>query len=164
MRTPLRKAGFNRVDAYRFNAASIPRQVVGKSLRTFSPERRGDGRALFEGFPERTQADIVSLSRPARRNFSNRTLRISDECGFDDPSPSMLLKGRFARRRLSAKSRLRLARDVRVTDLIPSAGSRRPSNERGTGRPTPTDVVGGFRWGMRSRGVPERWQERTGLR
>ena len=90
----LRKAGFEKVDAYRYNSASIRIRVIDAKFDGLSPDKRD---ALvephLEQLPERTQADIMSLFTfaPAELQQTPQTLRkflLNTE--FEDPSPSML--------------------------------------------------------------------------
>lgn len=90
----LRAAGFDQVDAYRFNVASIRVRVVDRRFEGRTPEERD---AMVEPhlrrLPERTEADITTLftfapsdleqpPRSSRNHLSN--------VEFEDPSPSML--------------------------------------------------------------------------
>lgn len=90
----LRKAGFEKADAYRYNSASIRVRVIDSRFERLSAERRD---AMVEPhldrLPEQTQADIISLYTfaPSELQESPKTLRefmLNTE--FDDPSPSML--------------------------------------------------------------------------
>jgi hypothetical protein len=90
----LRSAGFQRVDAYRYNSASIRVRVVDPRFEGLSTENRD---ALVEPYleqlPERTQADIMNLFTfaPSELQETPKTFReflLNTE--FDDPSPSML--------------------------------------------------------------------------
>ena len=90
----LRQAGFEKVDAYRYNSASIRVRVIDTRFEGLSAEKRD---AMVEPhldqLPERTQADIMSLFAfaPAELQQTPRTFReylLNTE--FDDPSPSML--------------------------------------------------------------------------
>lgn len=90
----LKRAGFDRVDAYRYNSASIRVRVVDPRFECLSLEARD---ALVEPhlatLPERTQGDIVSLFTfaPSELNQSPKTLRqYLSNIEFDEPSPSML--------------------------------------------------------------------------
>ncbi len=90
----LGRAGFQQVDAYRYNSASIRVRVIDPRFEGLSTEQRD---ALIEPIldqlPERTQADIVSLYTfaptelaPTTGSFRDRFLNQE----FVDPSPSML--------------------------------------------------------------------------
>ena len=90
----LRRAGFEQVDAYRYNLASLRVRVIDAKFEGLSDEDR-DG--LVEPFihqlPEDTQSDIVSLYTfaPSDLTLSKKTLReilFNDE--FENPSPSIL--------------------------------------------------------------------------
>ncbi len=90
----LRKAGLEKVDAYRYNSASIRVRVIDTRFERLPPEKRD---ALIEPhleqLPERTQADIMTLftfapSELEGNSTMSRTLLLNTE--FEDPSPSML--------------------------------------------------------------------------
>ena len=90
----LLKAGFQTVDAYRYNLASIRVRVIDPRFEGLPPEKRD---AMVEPYlkqlPEGTQADIVSLFTfaPSELQQTPRTFReflLNTE--FDEPSPSML--------------------------------------------------------------------------
>jgi hypothetical protein len=90
----LRKAGFGKVDAYRYNSASIRVRVVDSRFEELPPEKRD---AMVEPhldqLPERTQADIMNLFTfaPSELQQTPKTFRaflLNTE--FEDPSPSML--------------------------------------------------------------------------
>lgn len=90
----LRKAGFEKVDAYRYNSASIRVRVIDSRFERLSAERRD---AMVEPhldrLPEQTQADIISLYTfaPSELHESPKTMRaFMMNTEFDDPSPSML--------------------------------------------------------------------------
>lgn len=90
----LRKAGFEKVDAYRYNSASIRLRVIDSRFERLSAERRD---AMVEPhldrLPEQTQADIISLYTfaPSELHESPKTMReFMLNAEFDDPSPSML--------------------------------------------------------------------------
>ena len=90
----LRNAGFESVDAYRYNSASIRVRVIDSRFEGLSSEKR-DGliEPYLEQLPPRTQADIMNLftfaptelkqtPKPLREFFLNTEFR--------DPSPSLL--------------------------------------------------------------------------
>ncbi|MDB5384460.1 MAG: hypothetical protein JWM11_106 [Planctomycetaceae bacterium] len=90
----LRNAGFEKVDAYRYNSASIRLRVIDSQFDGLSREKRD---ALVEPYleqlPERTQADIMTLFTftPAEvqqtpEKFKGYFLNAE----FEHPSPSML--------------------------------------------------------------------------
>ena len=89
----LTEAGFQTVNAYRYNSAAIRVRVVDPRFEGLSREDRD---AMVEPhlarFPERTQADIITLLTLAiQLQQSPATFRqylVNAE--FDDPSPSML--------------------------------------------------------------------------
>jgi len=90
----LKKAGFDQVDAYRYNSASIRVRVIDRRFEGMPREQRdGMVEPHLEQLPERTQADIVTLFTfaPSELQQTPKTLRefmLNTE--FDDPSPSML--------------------------------------------------------------------------
>ncbi len=90
----LRDAGFDRVDAYRYNAASIRMRVIDARFEGLATEERD---ALVEPhldeLPPRTQADIVTLltfapsdREPEPQTLAQRLLNAE----FENPSPSRL--------------------------------------------------------------------------
>ena len=90
----LRKAGFEKVDAYRYNSASIRVRVIDRRFEGLPPEKRDTMvEPHLEQLPERTQADIMNLFTfaPSELQETPKTFReflLNTE--FDDPSPSML--------------------------------------------------------------------------
>jgi hypothetical protein len=90
----LRNAGFARVDAYRYNPASIRVRVIDSRFEGLRPEKKDAMvEPYLEQLPERTQADIVNLFTfaPSELQQNPKTLReflLNTE--FEDPSPSML--------------------------------------------------------------------------
>src|SRR6266478_8983014 len=90
----LTRAGFDQVDAYRYNSASIRVRVIDRRFEGMPREQRdGMVEPHLEQLPERTQADIVTLFTfaPSELQQTPKTLRefmLNTE--FDDPSPSML--------------------------------------------------------------------------
>jgi len=90
----LRAAGFERVDAYRYNLASIRVRVIDPRFEGLSTEKRDAVvEPHLEVLPERTQADIISLFTfaPSELNASPRTLKeLMMNVEFEDPSPSRL--------------------------------------------------------------------------
>ncbi len=90
----LRNAGFEQVDAYRYNSASIRVRVVDPRFNGLSPEKRDAMvEPHLERFPERTQADIISLFTFAPSELQqplNHFKEFMKNTEFDDPSPSML--------------------------------------------------------------------------
>lgn len=90
----LRAAGFERVDAYRYNSASIRVRVIDPRFESLSAEERD---AMIEPhldlLPEETQADIMSLFvfAPSELQQTPKTFRgFVRNTEFEDPSPSML--------------------------------------------------------------------------
>lgn len=90
----LRRAGFEKVDAYRYNPASIRLRVIDPRFEGLSTEQRDAMvEPHLEHLPERTQADIMSLLTfaPSELQQSPKTLReLLQNVEFEDPSPSML--------------------------------------------------------------------------
>jgi hypothetical protein len=90
----LRKAGFQQVDAYRYNPASIRLRVIDPRFENLSDELRdGMVEPFLNQLPESTQADIVTLFTfaPSELHRTPKTLRsFLLNAEFDDPSPSML--------------------------------------------------------------------------
>jgi len=90
----LRKAGFEQVDAYRYNSASIRVRIIDRRFEGLSAEERD---AIVEPFldqlPEKTQADIVRVLTfaPSEIEKGSKHLReLLFNLEFEDPSPSML--------------------------------------------------------------------------
>ncbi len=90
----LRRAGFDRVDAYRFNSASIRLRVIDPKFEGLSLEARDAMvEPHLEQLPERTQADIINLFTfaPSELQQTPKTMRqFLMNYEFDEPSPSML--------------------------------------------------------------------------
>jgi hypothetical protein len=90
----LKAGGFDRVDAYRYNSASIRIRVIDPR---FESMRWQDRDALVEPYldqlPEGTQADIISLYTfsPSELVSTPKTFReFMENAEFEDPSPSVL--------------------------------------------------------------------------
>ena len=90
----LRNAGFDQVDAYRYNSASIRVRVIDRRFEGLPVENRD---AMVEphlkALPERTRADIMTLFTfdPAELREPSTNLReFMMNAEFDDPSPSLL--------------------------------------------------------------------------
>jgi hypothetical protein len=90
----LRNAGFQQVDAYRYNSASIRVGVIDPRFEGLSGEKRDAMvEPYLEKLPERTQADIMNLFTlaPSELEQTPKTFRqFLWNMEFDDPSPSML--------------------------------------------------------------------------
>jgi hypothetical protein len=90
----LKKAGFEKVDAYRYNSASIRVRVIDPRFEGLTAERRDAMvEPHLEQLPERTQADIMNLFTFAPSDLqqtpkTSRQFLLNTE--FDDPSPSRL--------------------------------------------------------------------------
>jgi hypothetical protein len=90
----LRRAGFHRADAYRYNSASIRVRVIDPQFEGLSREERD---AMVEPhlgqLPERTQADIINLFTFAPSEIQDPAKMLKEfllNVEFEDPSPSML--------------------------------------------------------------------------
>ncbi len=90
----LRRAGFEQVDAYRYNSASIRLRVIDARFEGLSLAKR-DG--LVEPFiaqlPEKTQADIITLFTFAPKELrpkSGISRELLQNAEFENPSPSIL--------------------------------------------------------------------------
>lgn len=90
----LREADFDRVDAYRYNSASLRVRVIDKRFESIPREERD---VLVEPsidmLPMETQSDIVSLVLLAPSEFDQpsetfREFMLNVE--FENPSPTML--------------------------------------------------------------------------
>ena len=90
----LRQAGFDKVDAYRYNLASIRLRVIDPRFEGLSTEKRDAMvEPYLEQLPEQTQADIISLFTfaPSELQQTPKTFReFLMNTEFDDPSPSIL--------------------------------------------------------------------------
>jgi len=95
----LKEAGFQEVDAYRYNSASIRVRVIDKRFEGMAYAKRDAMvEPHLEKLPERTQADIMNLftfapselarSEPEQTPKNIRGFMMNAE--FEDPSPSML--------------------------------------------------------------------------
>lgn len=90
----LRDAAFEKVDAYRYNSASIRVRVIDERFEGMPAEKRD---AMVEPYldklPERTQGDIMNLFTfaPSELQRTPRTFReFLMNAEFEEPSPSML--------------------------------------------------------------------------
>lgn len=90
----LLKAGFQRVDAYRYNSASLRVRIVDKRFEGIDREKRDSMvEPNIEKLSPNTQSDIVNLVliTPSELDATSDTFRefmLNTE--FDNPSPSML--------------------------------------------------------------------------
>ena len=90
----IKQAGFENVDAYRYNSASIRVRVIDPRFEGLQIEERDSFiEPLLHKLPERTQGDLTMLLTlapsevdPDSKNY--RSLWMNSE--FDDPSPSRL--------------------------------------------------------------------------
>ncbi|MFT5526837.1 MAG: hypothetical protein ACI9G1_004935 [Pirellulaceae bacterium] len=90
----LRGAGFERVDAYRYNSASLRVRVIDKRFESIPRDERDQiVEPVIDKLPPSTQSDIVSLVLLAPSEFDQpsdtlREFMLNTE--FENPSPSML--------------------------------------------------------------------------
>jgi hypothetical protein len=90
----LKAAGFDQVDAYRYNSASIRVRVVDPRFEKLSTEKRDElVEPVLDQLPERTQADIMTLLTFAPLELqatakASRQALLNTE--FEEPSPSVL--------------------------------------------------------------------------
>ena len=90
----LHEAGLERVDAYRYNSASLRVRVIDKRFEsTPRDERDSIVEPFIDKLPSSTQADIVTLVllAPSELEQPSETFReymLNTE--FENPSPSML--------------------------------------------------------------------------
>lgn len=92
--TKLLEAGFQRVDAYRYNSASLRVRIVDERFEGVDREGRDAMvETYIDSLPPNMQADIVNLvlvtpSELAAPAHNFRGFMLNTE--FDNPSPSML--------------------------------------------------------------------------
>jgi hypothetical protein len=88
----LKAAGFEKVDAYRYNAASIRVRVIDRRFKEMNVSKRDEMvEPILAKLPESIQSDIVNLytfSPEEVQNPKNRSYYLNSE--FEDPSPSVL--------------------------------------------------------------------------
>lgn len=85
----LKEAGFEQVDAYRYNSASIRVRVVDSRFENLSQEKRdGMVEKHLKKLPREIQADIIMLLTLAPSELRDLTNWLNAE--FEDPSPSNL--------------------------------------------------------------------------
>lgn len=90
----LREAGLERVDAYRYNSASLRVRVIDKRFESIPREERDSiVEPFIDELPSSTLADIVTLVllAPSELEQPSETFRefmLNTE--FENPSPSML--------------------------------------------------------------------------
>lgn len=90
----LREAGFEHVDAYRYNSASIRVRVIDSKFERVAMDKR-DGMVdpALSQLPEEVQADILMLLTfaPSELEPNGKLSRYQiQNVEFDDPSPSAL--------------------------------------------------------------------------
>lgn len=92
--TELKKAGFDRVDSYRYNSASLRVRIVDAKFENVDREKRDlMVEPVLDKLPEKTQSDIVNLVLLSPSEFENPSMSCREyllNIEFDDPSPSML--------------------------------------------------------------------------
>jgi hypothetical protein len=90
----LRGAGFERVDAYRYNSASLRVRVIDKRFDSIPREERDKiVEPSIDALPPSTQADIVTLVLLAPSEFDQPTETVREfmlNTEFENPSPTML--------------------------------------------------------------------------
>jgi len=90
----LREGGFQQVDAYRYNSASIRVRVIDPRFKEKSIEERDAMvEPLLGKLPERTQADIMNLLTLSPEEISSQGRPLTSfllNAEFEDPSPSTL--------------------------------------------------------------------------
>ncbi|NLF06411.1 MAG: hypothetical protein GX594_00300 [Pirellulaceae bacterium] len=90
----LRNAGFQQVDAYRYNSASIRVRVIDPGFEGLPlDERDAKVEQYLKQLPERTQADIINLLTFAPSEFEQPPFKFRGyllNIEFEDPSPSLL--------------------------------------------------------------------------
>jgi hypothetical protein len=90
----LHKAGLERVDAYRYNPASLRVRVIDKRFESIPREDRDSiVEPFIDELPRSTQADIVTLVllAPSELEQPSETFReYALNTEFENPSPSML--------------------------------------------------------------------------
>lgn len=90
----LRRAGFQKVDAYRYNSASLRVRVIDEQFESMPREERDKlVEPSIDRLPSSTQADIVTLVllAPSELEQPSNTFReFMLNMEFEQPSPSML--------------------------------------------------------------------------
>ena len=92
--TELKNAGFDRVDSYRYNSASLRVRIVDPRFEGIDRDNRDSiVEPFIDKLPEKTQSDIVNLVLLSPVEFENPSMSFREyllNIEFDDPSPSML--------------------------------------------------------------------------
>src|SRR5436190_16436547 len=90
----LHRAGFEKVDAYRYNPASIRLRVIDSRFEGLPREKRDAMvEPLLDQLPERTQADITTLFTFAPSELQQSPKAFREQllnAEFEEPSPSIL--------------------------------------------------------------------------
>lgn len=90
----LQRGGFEQVDAYRYNSASIRLRVIDKRFEGLSLARRdGMVEPFIAQLPEKTQGDIITLCTFAPKELrpkSGISRQLLQNSEFENPSPSLL--------------------------------------------------------------------------
>ena len=94
VREVLLRAGFTRVDAYRYNSASLRVRVIDARFETMPRDERDSlVEPHIEQLPETTQSDIVNLVLLSPSEFEQPEKSFREwmqNLEFEHPSPSML--------------------------------------------------------------------------
>ena len=87
----LRKAGFDKANAYRFNSASIRVRVIDPRFEGMSiPEREDLVFPVIDQLPKETREDILLLLTLAPSELGGRNRHLLVNLEFDHPLPSRL--------------------------------------------------------------------------
>ena len=87
----LRAAGFERVDAYRYNSASIRVRVIDRRFEGMpTPDREDLVFEVIDKLPKRTKEDIILLLIMAPSELQRRNPLLSVNQDFENPLPSLL--------------------------------------------------------------------------
>jgi hypothetical protein len=87
----LRAQGFEQVDAYRYNSASIRVRVIDSRFEGMSsPEREDLIFPIIDRLPKRTREDILLLLIMAPSERRGRTRHLLVNLEFENPLPSLL--------------------------------------------------------------------------
>ena len=88
--TLLREAGFERVDAYRFNSASVRVRVIDPRFEEMPvPEREDMVFPVIERLPERIREDILLLLTMAPSELKGRNRHLLVNLEFESPLPTV---------------------------------------------------------------------------
>jgi hypothetical protein len=85
------RAAFERVDAYRYNSASIRIRIIDRRFEGLSHEQRDNlVEPHLDKLPESTQLDIINLLLLAPSEIVGFTFQSLPNLEFENPSPSQL--------------------------------------------------------------------------